>query len=161
MVLDLPSALDNRPLKFDEFINKAPKLFICKSATPNELELDLSSQIAEQVIRPTGLLDPTIEIMDSEFQVEKLHDEIKKVALKNERVLVTVLTKKMAEELTSYYADLGIKIRYMHSDIDAIQRNQIIRELRLGEFDVLSWNKLIKRRFRYSRNFTCSHFRCR
>ncbi len=139
----LPSALDNRPLKFDEFIKKAPN-FLFVSATPNELELDLSSQIAEQIIRPTGLLDPTIEIMDSEFQVEKLHDEIKKVALKNERVLVTVLTKKMAEELTSYYADLGIKIKYMHSDIDAIQRNQIIRELRLGEFDVLVGINLLR-----------------
>ncbi len=139
----LPSALDNRPLKFEEFIKKAPS-FLFVSATPNELELDLSSQIAEQVIRPTGLLDPTIEITDSEFQVEKLHDEIKKVALKNERILVTVLTKKMAEELTSYYADLGIKIRYMHSDIDAIQRNQIIRELRLGEFDVLVGINLLR-----------------
>ncbi len=139
----LPSALDNRPLKFDEFIAKAPS-FLFVSATPNELELDLSSEIAEQVIRPTGLLDPTIEIMDSEFQVEKLHDEIKKVAAKNERVLVTVLTKKMAEELTTYYADLGIRIRYMHSDIDAIQRNQIIRDLRLGKFDVLVGINLLR-----------------
>ncbi len=139
----LPSALDNRPLKFEEFINKAPS-FLFVSATPNELELNLSSEIAEQVIRPTGLLDPTIEIMDSEFQVEKLHDEIKKVAAKNERVLVTVLTKKMAEELTSYYADLGIRIKYMHSDIDVIQRNHIIRELRLGEFDVLVGINLLR-----------------
>ena len=139
----LPSALDNRPLMFDEFINKAPS-YLFVSATPNELETEMSSVVAEQIIRPTGLLDPVIEIQDSEFQVEKLHDEIKKVAAKNERVLVTVLTKKMAEELTSYYLDLGIKVKYMHSDIDAIERNQIIRELRLGEFDVLVGINLLR-----------------
>ena len=139
----LPSALDNRPLKFDEFIKKAPN-YIFVSATPNELELELSSVVAEQIIRPTGLLDPIIEIMDSEFQVEKLHDEIKKTVAKNQRVLVTVLTKKMAEELGSYYANLGIKVKYMHSEIDAIERNQIIRELRLGTFDVLIGINLLR-----------------
>ena len=139
----LPSALDNRPLKFDEFIKKAPN-YVFVSATPNELELELSSVIAEQIIRPTGLLDPIIDIVDSEFQVEKLHDEIKKVIAKNQRVLVTVLTKKMAEELASYYADLGIKVKYMHSEIDAIERNQIIRELRLGTFDVLIGINLLR-----------------
>jgi len=139
----LPSALDNRPLKFDEFIKKAPH-FVFVSATPNELELNLSSVVAEQIIRPTGLLDPIIDVVDSEFQVEKLHDEIKKVIAKNERVLVTVLTKKMAEELASYYADLGIKVKYMHSEIDAIQRNHIIRELRLGVFDVLIGINLLR-----------------
>ncbi len=139
----LPSALDNRPLKFDEYINKKAK-FLFVSATPQDLELEMSSEIAEQIIRPTGLLDPVIEVMDSEFQVEKLHDEIKKVIAKNERVLVTVLTKKMAEELASYYADLGIKVKYMHSDIDAIERNQIIRQLRLGQFDVLIGINLLR-----------------
>ncbi|MCT7600647.1 excinuclease ABC subunit UvrB [Aliarcobacter butzleri] len=139
----LPSALDNRPLKFDEFINKAPH-YVFVSATPNELELEMSSVVAEQIIRPTGLLDPIIDIIDSEFQVEKLHDEIKKVIAKHERVLVTVLTKKMAEELASYYADLGIKVKYMHSEIDAIERNQIIRELRLGTFDVLIGINLLR-----------------
>ena len=139
----LPSALDNRPLKFDEFIKKAPN-YVFVSATPNELELELSSAVAEQIIRPTGLLDPVIDIIDSEFQVEKLHDEIKKVIAKNQRVLVTVLTKKMAEELASYYADLGIKVKYMHSEIDAIERNQIIRELRLGTFDVLIGINLLR-----------------
>ena len=139
----LPSALDNRPLKFDEFIKKAPN-YIFVSATPNELELELSSVVAEQIIRPTGLLDPIIDIVDSEFQVEKLHDEIKKVIAKNQRVLVTVLTKKMAEELATYYADLGIKVKYMHSEIDAIERNQIIRELRLGTFDVLIGINLLR-----------------
>jgi excinuclease ABC subunit B len=139
----LPSALDNRPLKFEEFIKKAPS-YVFVSATPNELELNLSSVVAEQIIRPTGLLDPIIDIVDSEFQVEKLHDEIKKVVAKNERVLVTVLTKKMAEELASYYADLGMKVKYMHSEIDAIQRNHIIRELRLGVFDVLIGINLLR-----------------
>ncbi|OCL82199.1 excinuclease ABC subunit UvrB [Arcobacter porcinus] len=139
----LPSALDNRPLKFDEFINKAPN-YVFVSATPNELEIELSATVAEQIIRPTGLLDPIIDIVDSEFQVEKLHDEIKKVVAKNERVLVTVLTKKMAEELAKYYADLGIKVKYMHSEIDAIERNQIIRELRLGTFDVLIGINLLR-----------------
>jgi excinuclease ABC subunit B len=139
----LPSALDNRPLKFDEFIKKAPS-FLFVSATPNELEQDLSSVVAHQIIRPTGLLEPKIDIMDSEFQVEKLHDEIKKVTAKNERVLVTVLTKKMAEELASYYSDLGIKVKYMHSEIDAIERNQIIRALRRGEFDVLIGINLLR-----------------
>jgi len=139
----LPSALDNRPLKFDEFIKKAPS-FLFVSATPNELEVNLSSVVAEQVIRPTGLIEPKIEIMDSEYQVEKLYDEIKRVIAKDERVLVTVLTKKMAEELASYYSDLGIKVKYMHSDIDAIQRNHIIRQLRLGEFDVLIGINLLR-----------------
>jgi excinuclease ABC subunit B len=139
----LPSALDNRPLKFDEFIKKAPH-YVFVSATPNPLELEMSSVVAEQIIRPTGLLDPIIDVVDSEFQVEKLHDEIKKVVALNERVLVTVLTKKMAEELASYYADLGIKVKYMHSEIDAIERNQIIRELRLGTFDVLIGINLLR-----------------
>ncbi|NKQ40867.1 MAG: excinuclease ABC subunit UvrB [Sulfurovum sp.] len=139
----LPSALDNRPLMFDEHINKAPH-FLFASATPNELEIELSSVVAEQVVRPTGLLDPEIEIRDSTYQVENLHDEIKKVIAKNERVLVTVLTKKMAEELSSYYNDLGLKVQYMHSDLDAIERNQIIRSLRLGEFDVLVGINLLR-----------------
>ncbi|AXH12805.1 UvrABC nucleotide excision repair complex, subunit UvrB [Halarcobacter bivalviorum] len=139
----LPSALDNRPLKFDEFINKAPS-YLFVSATPADLELEKSEVVAKQIIRPTGLLDPVIQIEDSEYQVEKLHDEIKKIVAKNERVLVTVLTKKMAEELTSYYLDLGIKVKYMHSDIDAIERNQIIRELRMGEFDVLVGINLLR-----------------
>ena len=139
----LPSALDNRPLKFEEFIKKADS-FLFVSATPADQELELSSVVARQVIRPTGLLDPTIEIIDSEFQVEKLHDEIKKTVAKGERILVTVLTKKMAEELARYYADLGIKVKYMHSDIDAIERNHIIRQLRLGKFDVLIGINLLR-----------------
>lgn len=140
----LPSALDNRPLMFDEFINKAPR-YLFVSATPKELELGLSGEnTAEQIIRPTGLLDPEVEILSSKNQVETLFDKIKEVTAKDEKVLVTVLTKKMAEELTRYYADLGIKIKYMHSDIDAIERNQIIRSLRLGEFDVLVGINLLR-----------------
>ena len=139
----LPSALDNRPLMFDEYIHKAPH-FLFVSATPAELEIGLSSVIAEQVVRPTGLLDSKIEVIDSTYQVENLHDRMKKVIEKGERVLVTVLTKKMAEELTSYYNDLGLRARYMHSDLDAIERNQVIRSLRLGEFDILIGINLLR-----------------
>jgi len=139
----LPSALDNRPLMFDEYINKAPH-YLFVSATPSELEMDLSATVAEQVVRPTGLLDPEIEVIDSTYQVENLHDRMKPVIERGERVLVTVLTKKMAEELTSYYNDLGLKAKYMHSDLDAIERNQIIRSLRLGEFDILVGINLLR-----------------
>jgi excinuclease ABC subunit B len=139
----LPSALDNRPLMFDEYIHKAPH-FLFVSATPAPLELELSSAIAEQVVRPTGLLDPEIEIVDSTYQVENLYDRMKPVIERGERVLVTVLTKKMAEELTTYYNDLGLKARHMHSDMDAIERNQTIRSLRLGEFDILVGINLLR-----------------
>ena len=139
----LPSALDNRPLMFDEYIVKAP-YFLFVSATPKELEIDLSAVIAEQVVRPTGLLDPPIEVIPSTYQVENLHDRMKPVIEKGERVLVTVLTKKMAEELTTYYNDLGLRVRYMHSDLDAIERNQVIRSLRLGEFDILVGINLLR-----------------
>ena len=140
----LPSALDNRPLKFDEFINKRAK-FLFVSATPNEYEINLScGHVYEQILRPTGLLDPLIEIKDSENQVEILFDEAKKTIERNERVLVTVLTKKMAEELSRYYTELGIKVKYMHSDIDAVERNEIIRGLRGGEFDMLIGINLLR-----------------
>jgi len=139
----LPSALDNRPLMFDEYIVKAP-YFLFVSATPKELEIELSAVVAEQVVRPTGLLDPTIEVISSTYQVENLHDRMKPVIEKGERVLVTVLTKKMAEELTTYYNDFGLRARYMHSDLDAIERNQVIRSLRLGEFDILVGINLLR-----------------
>ncbi|MDA3908994.1 MAG: excinuclease ABC subunit UvrB [Sulfurimonas sp.] len=139
----LPSALDNRPLKADEYINKAPH-YLFVSATPAEYELEMSSVTAHQIIRPTGLLDPILEIKPSDNQVEDIHDEIIKIAAKNERILLTVLTKKMAEALTKYLADLGVKVQYMHSDIDTIERNQIIRALRLGEFDVLIGINLLR-----------------
>ena len=139
----LPSALDNRPLKLEEYIEKAPH-YLFVSATPNEYELERSATKAEQIIRPTGLLDPIIEVKPSDNQVEDIHDEIKKIVAKDERVLLTVLTKKMAEALTKYLADLGIKVQYMHSDIDTIERNQIIRGLRQGEFDVLIGINLLR-----------------
>ncbi|WP_139452915.1 excinuclease ABC subunit UvrB [Campylobacter armoricus] len=140
----LPSALDNRPLMFDEFINKNCK-FLFVSATPASLELELSKEnIFYQIMRPTGLLDPKIEIKDSDNQVEILYDEAKKVIERNERVLITVLTKKMAEELSKYYLELGLKVKYMHSEIDAIERNEIIRGLRSGAFDILIGINLLR-----------------
>lgn len=139
----LPSALDNRPLMIDEFICKAPH-YLFVSATPANQELELSTTLAHQIIRPTGLLDPIITIKSSKNQVEDLHDEIKKTVALGDRVLVTVLTKKMAEALTKYLADLGIKVQYMHSEIDAIERNQIIRGLRVGDFDVLIGINLLR-----------------
>lgn len=140
----LPSALDNRPLRFDEFITKAPH-FLFVSATPAQKELELSREnIAEQIIRPTGLLDPLYEVRDSQNQVLDLYDEIKLRVAQKQRVLITTLTKKMAEELCKYYAELGLKVRYMHSDIDAIERNHLIRSLRLGEFDVLIGINLLR-----------------
>lgn len=140
----LPSALDNRPLNFDEFINKAPH-YLFVSATPQELELKLSKEnIAEQIVRPTGLLDPICEIKDSSKQVEILYDELKIVINRGERAIVGALTKKMAEDLCKYYNDLGIKCQYLHSDIDAIERNHLIRSLRFGEFDVLIGVNLLR-----------------
>ncbi|WDL74848.1 excinuclease ABC subunit UvrB [Helicobacter winghamensis] len=140
----LPSALDNRPLKYEEFIIKAPH-FLFVSATPAQKELDLSQEhTAEQLIRPTGLLDPLYEVLEVDKQVTILYDRAKEVIARGERVLVTALTKKMAEELTKYYNDLGLRVRYMHSDIDAIERNQIIRALRAGEFDILVGINLLR-----------------
>ena len=139
----LPSALDNRPLKFDEFyshINQA--IFV--SATPGPIEKEKSEQIVEQVIRPTGLLDPLISVRPSEGQIEDLLSEINQRIEKNERVLVTTLTKKMAEDLTAYLKNFDIKVRYMHHDIDTIERMEIIRDLRLGEFDVLVGINLLR-----------------
>ncbi|MGC9351243.1 MAG: helicase-related protein, partial [Sulfurovum sp.] len=118
--------------------------YLFVSATPAQIEEELSSVVAEQVVRPTGLLDPEIEVIDSTYQVEDLHDRMKPVIERGERVLVTVLTKKMAEELTTYYNDLGLKARYMHSEMDAIERNQTIRSLRLGEFDILIGINLLR-----------------
>lgn len=140
----LPSALDNRPLMFDEFINKNCQ-FLFVSATPAALELELSKEnVFEQIMRPTGLLDPLIELKKLDNQVEVLFDEAKKVIQRNERVLVTVLTKKMAEELSKYYIEMGIKVKYMHSDIDAIERNELIRGLRTGAFDMLIGINLLR-----------------
>jgi len=139
----LPSAFDNRPLNFAEFEKLAGQT-IFVSATPAEYEKEKSAQIAEQVIRPTGLLDPVIEVKSVEGQIDDLVSEINIRVEKNERVLVTTLTKKMAEHLTSFLSDLGIKVRYMHHDIDTIERMELIRGLRLGEFDVLVGINLLR-----------------
>ena len=139
----LPSAFDNRPLNFDEFyerINQA--VFV--SATPGELEKEKSEVIAEQVIRPTGLLDPEISVRPVDGQMDDLISEINIRTAKKQRVLVTTLTKKMAEDLTEYFTTMGIKVRYMHHDIDTVERMQIIRDLRLGEFDVLVGINLLR-----------------
>lgn len=140
----LPSALDNRPLKFDEFINKKAH-FLFVSATPNDYELELSKKnIYEQILRPTGLLDPKIEVIPSDNQVEILFDRAKKTIQNGDKVLVTTLTKKMAQELCKYYLELGIRVKYLHSDIDAIERNELIRGLRTGEFDMLIGINLLR-----------------
>ncbi|MBQ2358627.1 MAG: excinuclease ABC subunit UvrB, partial [Ruminococcus sp.] len=139
----LPSALDNRPLSFDEFydhINQA--VFV--SATPGDLELEKSQVVAEQIIRPTGLLDPEISVRPTEGQLDDLVSEINVRAAKKQRVLVTTLTKKMAEDLTNYLETPGIRVRYMHHDIDTVERMEIVRDLRLGEFDVLVGINLLR-----------------
>ena len=139
----LPSALDNRPLNFDEFSEKLNQI-IYVSATPGELEKEHSTQIVEQVIRPTGLLDPMVEVRPVEGQIDDLLSEINARVAVGERVLVTTLTKKMAEDLTAYMENLGVRIRYMHHDVDTIERMELIRDLRLGEYDVLVGINLLR-----------------
>jgi len=139
----LPSALDNRPLMFEEFELLSPQL-IYVSATPGDYEINKSDQIAEQVVRPTGLVDPEIEIRPAGSQVDDLLSEISKVIKKDERVLVTTLTKKMSEDLASYLKEHNIKVKYLHSDIDTVERVEIIRGLRLGDFDVLVGINLLR-----------------
>ena len=139
----LPCAKDNRPLTFDEFWSKiGQKIFI--SATPAEFERENSERIVEQIIRPTGLLDPEIDVRPTEGQVQNLMGEIKKVAEKKERILVTTLTKKMAEDLTQYLLQQGIRVRYLHSGVQSLERVEILRDLRLGEFDVLVGVNLLR-----------------
>ncbi|MPM12395.1 UvrABC system protein B [bioreactor metagenome] len=139
----LPCAYDNRPLKFEEFEKKINQV-VFVSATPAQYEIDHSTNIAEQVIRPTGLLDPIIEIRPVKGQIDDLYAEIKKTTEKGFRTLITTLTKRMAEDLTKYLTDLGIKTTYMHSDIKTIERMEIIRDLRLGEYDVLVGINLLR-----------------
>ena len=139
----LPSAIDNRPLTFDEFQSKLNQI-VYVSATPGEFERERSTQKVEQVIRPTGLLDPEISVRPVEGQIEDLLSEINVRVEKKERVLITTLTKKMAENLTEYLLQMGVKVRYMHHDIDTIERMEIIRDLRLGEFDVLCGINLLR-----------------
>ena len=140
----LPSAYDNRPLKFEEFFEKVPQaLYI--SATPSDYELEHSNgEVVEQLVRPTGIVEPSIDIRETKNQIDDLMDEIKTRTARKERILVTTLTKKMAEELTDYYLEYGIKVKYMHSDIDTLERTEIIRGLRKGEFDVLVGINLLR-----------------
>ena len=139
----LPSALDNRPLKFDEFVERINQI-VYVSATPGPYEMEVETNMAEQIIRPTGLLDPSIEIRPIKGQMDDLLGEIHKRAAKNERVLVTTLTKKMAEDLTEFLKEMGVRVRYLHSDIVTIERAEIIRDLRAGVFDVLVGINLLR-----------------
>ena len=140
----LPSAYDNRPLKFEEFFGKIPQV-VYISATPSDYELEHSGdEVVEQLVRPTGIVEPSIDIRETKNQIDDLMDEIKMRVSKKQRVLVTTLTKKMAEELTDYYLEYGIKVKYMHSDIDTLERTEIIRGLRKGEFDVLVGINLLR-----------------
>jgi excinuclease ABC subunit B len=139
----LPSALDNRPLRFDEFLEKVPQM-VFVSATPGPFELRHSTQIAEQLIRPTGIVDPEVELRATKNQIDDLLNEIRRREEAGERVLVTTLTKKMAEDLTDYLLESGVKARYLHSEVDTLERIQIIRELRLGDYDVLVGVNLLR-----------------
>jgi excinuclease ABC subunit B len=139
----LPSALDNRPLRFDEFIERVPQICFV-SATPSSYELRQSTNVAEQIIRPTGVIDPEVELRPTKNQIDDLLNEIRRREEVNERVLVTTLTKKMAEDLTDYLLESGVRARYLHSEIDTLERIHIIRELRLGEYDVLIGVNLLR-----------------
>ncbi|HZU19731.1 MAG TPA: excinuclease ABC subunit UvrB [Gaiellaceae bacterium] len=139
----LPSALDNRPLRFDEFLRKVPQM-VFVSATPGAWELRQSTRVAEQLIRPTYLVDPEVELRPTRHQIDDLLNEIRKREENGERVLVTTLTKKMAEDLTDYLLEAGVKARYLHSEVDTLERIQIIRELRLGDYDVLVGVNLLR-----------------
>ena len=139
----LPSALDNRPLRFDEFLERVPQLLFV-SATPGPFELRHSEVISEQIIRPTGVVDPEVELRATKNQIDDLLNEVRRREEVGERVLVTTLTKKMAEDLTDYLLESGVKARYLHSEIDTLERIQIIRELRLGEYDVLVGVNLLR-----------------
>ncbi|MDP4120038.1 MAG: helicase-related protein, partial [Bacillota bacterium] len=139
----LPSAYDNRPLNFDEFYKKINQA-VFVSATPGDFELEKSTVVAEQVIRPTGLLDPNISVRPTSGQMDDLISEINLKVAKQQRILVTTLTKKMAEDLTNYLETMGIRVRYMHHDIDTVERMEIVRDLRLGEFDVLVGINLLR-----------------
>ena len=139
----LPSALDNRPLRFDEWEHLAPQM-IFVSATPGPYEGERAGSVVEQVVRPTGLVDPEVIVRPASTQVDDLFSEIRETVAKNERVLVTTLTKRMAEDLTEYLDEHGVRVRYLHSDIDTVERMEIIRDLRLGEFDVLVGINLLR-----------------
>jgi excinuclease ABC subunit B len=139
----LPSAMDNRPLRFDEYLKKVPQM-VFVSATPGPFELRHSTRVAEQLIRPTGIVDPEVELRETKNQIDDLLNEIRHREAAGERVLVTTLTKKMAEDLTDYLLESGVKARYLHSEVDTLERIQIIRELRLGDYDVLVGVNLLR-----------------
>jgi excinuclease ABC subunit B len=139
----LPSAIDNRPLKFDEFTERINQVVFI-SATPSAYELEKSAQVVEQIIRPTGLLDPEISVRPAHGQIDDLVDEVKRRVDHAERVLITTLTKKMAEDLTDYLADLGIKVQYLHSEVHTLDRIEILRDLRLGVYDVIVGVNLLR-----------------
>ena len=139
----LPSALDNRPLRFDEFMERAPQL-VFVSATPGEWETSVSTQVVEQLVRPTGLVDPRVEVRPTKHQIDDLMNEIRVRVDKGQRTLVTTLTKKMAEDLTDYLLEMGFRVRYLHSEVDTIERIKVVRELRLGEVDVLVGINLLR-----------------
>jgi excinuclease ABC subunit B len=139
----LPSAIDNRPLKFDEFLERVKSL-VMVSATPGQFEKAEASRTVEQIVRPTGIVDPEIEVRPTRNQIDDLMNEAKVVAETGERILVTTLTKKMAEDLTAYLLEYGVKVRYLHSEIDTLERIQIVRDLRLGEYDVLVGVNLLR-----------------
>jgi excinuclease ABC subunit B len=139
----LPSALDNRPLKFDEFLARVGQL-VMVSATPGEFERNVSARIVEQIVRPTGIVDPEVEVRETKNQIDDLMNEVRRRADASERTLVTTLTKKMAEDLTGYLVEHGFRVRYLHSEIDTLERIQIVRDLRLGEYDVLVGVNLLR-----------------
>src|ERR1700760_1658165 len=139
----LPSAIDNRPLTFEEFLERVTQV-VMVSATPGQFEKAESSRTVEQIVRPTGIIDPYIEVRATRNQIDDLMNEAKKVAENGERILVTTLTKKMAEDLTAYLLEYGVKVRYLHSEIDTLERIQIVRDLRLGEYDVLVGVNLLR-----------------
>src|SRR3954471_9880594 len=139
----LPSAMDNRPQTFDEFLQHTPQI-VFVSATPGEFERGHSSRIVEQIVRPTGVVDPQVDVRETKNQIDDLMEEIRQRVDRNERVLVTTLTKKMSEDLTDYLLEMGFKVRYLHSEVDTLERIQIIRDLRLGEYDVLVGVNLLR-----------------
>jgi excinuclease ABC subunit B len=139
----LPSALDNRPQTFDEFLSVTPQIMFV-SATPGEFERTRSARVVEQIVRPTGIVDPMVQVRPTTNQVDNLMEEVRARVAANERVLVTTLTKKMAEDLAAYLVELGFRARYLHSDIETLERIQIIRALRLGEYDVLVGVNLLR-----------------
>ena len=139
----LPSAIDNRPLRFEEFVKRVGQV-VFMSATPGDYELRESKRVVEQIVRPTGLIDPEVQVRPTKGQVDDLIEEIRRRAEREQRVLVTTLTKKMAEDLTDYLIEMGVRVRYLHSEVDTLQRIEIVRDLRLGEFDVLVGINLLR-----------------